>query len=156
MSYTAKKRHQGRRRRHYRIRKTLRGTAQRPRLAVHRSNRHISAQIIDDSVGNTLVSAASTEQGLRPEATGAAESKAAAKGSGANSNGSNSTGSNSTGSNRTGSNSNVETAGRVGAVLAERARAAGVETVVFDRGGFRYHGQVAALADAAREGGLEF
>lgn len=146
MSYTAKKRHQGRRRRHYRIRKTLRGTAQRPRLAVHRSNRHISAQIIDDSVGNTLVSAASTEQGLRPEATGAAESKAAAKGSGANS----------TGSNRTGSNSNVETAGRVGAVLAERARAAGVETVVFDRGGFRYHGQVAALADAAREGGLEF
>ncbi len=151
MSYTAKKRHQGRRRRHYRIRKTLRGTAQRPRLAVHRSNRHISAQIIDDSVGNTLVSAASTEQGLRPEATGAAESKAAAKGSGANS-----TGSNSTGSNSTGSNSNVETAGRVGAVLAERARAAGVETVVFDRGGFRYHGQVAALADAAREGGLEF
>jgi len=146
MSYTAKKRHLDRRRRHYRIRKTLRGTAQRPRLAVHRSNRHISAQIIDDSLGNTLASAASTEQELRPKAAGSPKSKAAAKNGGANS----------TGSNSTGSNSNIETAGRVGAALAERAKAAGVETVVFDRGGFRYHGQVAALADAAREGGLKF
>ncbi|MDE0065522.1 MAG: 50S ribosomal protein L18 [Acidimicrobiaceae bacterium] len=146
MSYTAKKRHLDRRRRHYRIRKTLRGTAQRPRLAVHRSNRHISAQIIDDSLGNTLASAASTEQELRPKAAGSPKSKAAAKSGGANS----------TGSNSTGSNSNIETAGRVGAALAERAKAAGVETVVFDRGGFRYHGQVAALADAAREGGLKF
>ena len=121
MSYTAKKRRRDRRRRHYRIRKTLQGTAQRPRLAVHRSNRHISAQIIDDSAGNTLAAAASTEQKLRPI-----------------------------------SNTNTETAGKVGALLAERAKAVGVDTVVFDRGGFRYHGQVAALADAAREGGLEF
>ncbi|MDE0700116.1 MAG: 50S ribosomal protein L18 [Acidimicrobiaceae bacterium] len=136
MSYTAKKRRSDRRRRHYRIRKTLRGTAQRPRLAVYRSNRHISAQIIDDSVGNTLASAASTEQELRPKTAGSAKSKKTASSAGAN--------------------SNIETAGKVGAALAERAKAAGVESVVFDRGGFRYHGQVAALADAAREGGLEF
>ncbi|MCY3849770.1 MAG: 50S ribosomal protein L18 [Acidimicrobiaceae bacterium] len=136
MSYTAKKRRLDRRRRHYRIRRTLRGTAQRPRLAVYRSNRHISAQIIDDSVGSTLVSAASTEQELRPKTTGSAKSR--------------------TTTTSTGANSSVETAGKVGAALAERAKAAGVETVVFDRGGFRYHGQVAALADAAREGGLKF
>ena len=136
MSYTAKKRRSDRRRRHYRIRKTLRGTAQRPRLAVYRSNRHISAQIIDDSVGNTLASAASTEQELRPKTAGSAKSKKTASSAGAN--------------------SNIETAGKVGAALAERAKAAGVESVVFDRGGFRYHGQVAALADAAREGGLKF
>lgn len=123
MSYTAKKRRLDRRRRHYRIRKTLSGTTQRPRLAVYRSNRHISAQIIDDSAGNTLAAAASTEQELRPASI---------------------------------ANSTIDTAGKVGAVLAERAKAAGVETVVFDRGGFRYHGQVAALADAAREGGLKF
>ncbi|MXW62723.1 MAG: 50S ribosomal protein L18 [Acidimicrobiaceae bacterium] len=136
MSYTAKKRRSDRRRRHYRIRKTLRGTAQRPRLAVYRSNRHISAQIIDDSVGNTLASAASTEQELRPKTAGSAKSNKTASSAGAN--------------------SNIETAGKVGAALAERAKAAGVESVVFDRGGFRYHGQVAALADAARKGGLEF
>ena len=136
MSYTAKKRRSDRRRRHYRIRKTLRGTAQRPRLAVYRSNRHISAQIIDDSVGNTLASAASTEQELRPKTAGSAKSNKTASSAGAN--------------------SNIETAGKGGAALAERAKAAGVESVVFDRGGFRYHGQVAALADAARKGGLEF
>lgn len=121
MSYTAKRRRIDRRRRHYRIRKTLRGTATRPRLAVHRSNRHISAQIIDDDAASTLAAASSTEQTLRPEA-----------------------------------NSNTETATRVGSLLAERAKAAGVDAVVFDRGGFRYHGQVAALADAAREAGLKF
>ena len=125
MSYTAKKRRLDRRRRHYRIRKTLQGTAQAPRLAVYRSNRHISAQIIDDSAGNTLAAAASTEQALRPNSTGIA-------------------------------NSSIETAGKVGALLAERAKTIGIETVVFDRGGFRYHGQVAALADAARGGGLKF
>ena len=125
MSYTAKKRRLDRHRRHYRIRKSLRGTAQRPRLAVYRSNRHISAQIIDDSAGNTLAAAASTEQELRPENTSI-------------------------------TNSTSDTAGKVGTLLAERAKAIGVETVVFDRGGFRYHGQVAALADAAREGGLKF
>ena len=121
MSYTAQKRRADRRRRHHRIRKTLRGTAARPRLAVHRSNRHISAQLIDDSAGCTLAAAASTEQQLRPAG-----------------------------------NSDTQTAQRVGALLAERALAAGIEAVVFDRGGFRYHGQVAALADAAREKGLTF
>lgn len=121
MPYTAKKRRLDRHRRHHRIRKTLRGTAQRPRLAVYRSNRHISAQIIDDSAGHTLAAAASTEQELRPT-----------------------------------NNCNADTASQVGALLAERAKSIGVETVVFDRGGFVYHGQVAALAEAAREGGLEF
>lgn len=121
MSDIAKKRRLDRRRRHHRIRKTLHGTAQRPRLAVYRSNRHISAQIIDDSVGHTLASAASTERELRPT-----------------------------------SNCSTDTASQVGALLAERAKDVGVEAVVFDRGGFGYQGQVAALADAAREAGLEF
>ena len=121
MTDNAKKRRLDRTKRHYRIRKTLHGTAQRPRLAVYRSNRHITAQLIDDSAGHTLAAAASTEQTLRPQ-----------------------------------SNSTITTATKVGSTLAERAKALGIETAVFDRGGFRYHGQVAALADAAREGGLKF
>jgi len=121
MAYTAKKRRQDRRRRHHRIRKNMRGTAERPRLAVFRSNKHISAQLIDDLAGATLAAASSTESALRADHNG-----------------------------------NVEAAAKVGALLAERAKAAGVESVVFDRGGFRYHGRVAALADAAREGGLKF
>ena len=121
MAYTAKKRRHDRKRRHHRIRKTMRGTAERPRLAVFRSNKHISAQVIDDLSGTTLAAASSTESALRGD-----------------------------------NNGNVDAAGKVGALLAERAKAAGVETVVFDRGGYRYHGRVAALADAAREGGLEF
>ena len=99
----------------------MRGTAERPRLAVFRSNKHISAQLIDDLAGTTLASASSTEPALRGD-----------------------------------NNGNIEAAGKVGALLAERAKAAGVDTVVFDRGGFRYQGRVAALADAAREGGLKF
>ncbi|NIW37502.1 MAG: 50S ribosomal protein L18 [Gemmatimonadetes bacterium] len=121
MAYTAKKRRQDRQRRHHRIRKHMRGTAERPRLAVFRSNKHISAQLIDDLAGTTLASAASNEPALRAD-----------------------------------NNGNVEAAGKVGSLLAERATAAGIETVVFDRGGFRYHGRVAALAEAAREGGLKF
>ncbi len=121
MAYTAKKRRQDRQRRHYRIRKNMRGTAERPRLAVFRSNRHMSAQLVDDLGGITIAAASSTEDVLR----------------GAN-------------------NGNIEAAGKVGALLAERALSAGVESVVFDRGGFLYHGRVAALADAAREGGLRF
>ena len=121
MAYTAKNRRDGRRRRHYRIRKAMRGTSQTPRLAVFRSSKHISAQVVDDFSGDTLAAASTTESVLRREKNG-----------------------------------NVEAAGRCGALLAERARAAGIETVVFDRGGFRYHGRVAALADAAREGGLKF
>ena len=108
-------------RRHYRVRKKVRGTAERPRLAVFRSNKHISAQVIDDVAGRTLAAASSTEASTRSGATG-----------------------------------NKEAAAAVGKRLAERAKAAGVSKVVFDRGGFRYHGRVAAVADAAREAGLEF
>lgn len=105
--------------RHTRLRKKVDGTEVRPRLAVFRSLKHISAQIIDDATGTTLASASSLEKGL----------KAAG---------------------------NAEGAKKVGAALAERAKGKGVTSVVFDRGGFRYHGRVQSLADGAREGGLEF
>jgi large subunit ribosomal protein L18 len=108
-------------RRHARIRRRLSGTPERPRVAVSRSNKHISAQIIDDVAGRTLVAASSVEPSLRG-ASGA----------------------------------NVEGAKAVAAVLAERAKAADITTVVFDRGGFDYHGRVAAFADALRAAGLEF
>jgi large subunit ribosomal protein L18 len=108
-------------RRHRRVRKKVRGTAQRPRLAVFRSNNHIYAQVIDDVAGRTLAAASTADASLKGGATG-----------------------------------NIDAATKVGTLVAERAKAAGVEKVVFDRGGFRYHGRVAALADAAREGGLEF
>lgn len=116
-------RRQARLRRHVRVRRRLSGTAQRPRLAVFRSLRHIYAQVIDDVAGHTLASAATTEPGLASEASGKTKKEQAAI---------------------------------VGRAIADRAKAAGVETVVFDRGGFRYHGRVRALAEAAREGGLEF
>jgi large subunit ribosomal protein L18 len=122
MTVSAHKKALLRRRRHARVRKKVVGTAVRPRLAVFRSNAHISAQVIDDATGRTLASAGTVEKDLR-----------AAGGTG----------------NRT-------SAAAVGRVLAERAKAAGVSKVVFDRGGFLYHGRVAALADAAREAGLEF
>lgn len=93
----------------------------RPRLSVHRSGKHIYAQVIDDRKGTTLAAASSLEASLR-EASGA----------------------------------NVSAAKAVGTLIAERAKAAGVGQVVFDRGGFLYHGRIQALADAAREGGLEF
>jgi large subunit ribosomal protein L18 len=112
---------EGRRRRHLRVRKKVRGTAARPRLAVFRSSKHIYAQVIDDVAGRTLASASTMEASARGGATGTVD---AAKG--------------------------------VGERLAERAKASGVETVVFDRGGFKYHGRVAAVADGARSGGLEF
>ena len=108
-------------RRHRRVRKKVRGTAQRPRLAVFRSNKHITAQVIDDISGRTLASASTVQADLRSGPTG---NKAAAK--------------------------------AVGTLVAERAKAAGVSKVVFDRGGNLYHGRVAAVADAAREAGLEF
>jgi large subunit ribosomal protein L18 len=109
------------RRRHHRVRKKVTGTADRPRLAVFRSNRHIYAQIIDDETGRTLVSASTLDGSIRG------------------------------GDDGTG---NVTAARAVGALVAERAKAAGIESVVFDRGGFQYHGRVAAVADAARSGGL--
>ena len=107
-------------RRHIRIRKKVNGTAERPRLVVTRSNRHIVAQVIDDIKGHTLASASTLDASIRGEGEKSAQ------------------------------------AGKVGALVAERAKAAGVETVVFDRGGNRYAGRIAALADAAREAGLKF
>ena len=111
----------GKARRHFRVRKNVRGSAERPRLVVTRSTRHISAQIIDDLKGHTLVSASTLDASLR----GTDGDKSAL-------------------------------AGKVGALLAERAKSAGVSKVVFDRGGNKYAGRIAALADAAREAGLEF
>ena len=100
-----------RQRRQLRVRKKINGTTSRPRLSVFRSNRHISAQIVDDENGRTVVAASTSEADLRSNAT-----------------------------------SNKEAAAKVGQLLAERAQAAGVESVVFDRGGNKYHGRVAALA----------
>jgi large subunit ribosomal protein L18 len=110
-----------RRRCHKRVRRRVEGSAERPRLAVFRSNKHISAQLIDDLTGRTLASASTVEAPLR-------ESKGG----------------------------NIDAAKAVGTLVASRAKDAGVTTVVFDRGGFAYHGRVAALADAARAEGLEF
>ncbi len=121
MSLSPHKKLQARRRRHHRVRKKVVGTAERPRLAVFRSNRHIVAQVIDDRSGRTLAAASTVEPDLRSGATG-----------------------------------NKAAAAAVGRLVGERAKAAGVERVVFDRGGFIYHGRIAALADAAREAGLEF
>jgi large subunit ribosomal protein L18 len=111
----------GRARRHFRIRKNVSGTAERPRLVVTRSLRNITAQIVDDLKGHTLASASTLDTSIR----GTDGDKKAL-------------------------------AGKVGTLLAERAKAAGVGKVVFDRGGNRYAGRIAALADAAREAGLEF
>jgi large subunit ribosomal protein L18 len=113
--------HELRQRRHRRVRKGVSGTADRPRLAVFRSNKHISAQVIDDGSGRTLAAASTVEAALRSGGTG-----------------------------------NRDAATKVGKLVAERAKAAGVSQVVFDRGGFMYHGRVAAVADAAREAGLKF
>ena len=109
-----------RKRRHARVRRRVHGTAERPRLAVFRSNKYIYAQVIDDDAGRTIAAASSLEDALR------------------------------------GKGLTVETAGEVGTLVADRAKEAGIETVIFDRGGFPYHGRVKALADAAREAGLEF
>src|SRR6187455_1920555 len=116
---TVKTRPQSRLCRRRRVRAKVRGTAERPRLSVFRSNRGIGAQLIDDVAGHTLAAVNWTEGDL--------------KGLGS-----------------------MDQAKRAGEVLAERAKSAGVETVIFDRGGYRYHGRVKALADGAREGGLTF
>ena len=120
MSDSAKKNRQARIRRHRRVRKKVKGTADRPRLAVFKSNRHITAQVIDDRAGHTLAAASTTEAALE------------------------------------GHGGNVAAATKTGELLATRAAEAGVTTVVFDRGGNLYHGRIAALAEAARKGGLEF
>ena len=108
---------------HRRLRNRFAGTAERPRLAVFRSNNHMYAQIIDDTVGNTLVSASTLEKDVKAELE---------------------------------KTNDVAAAANVGKVIAEKAKAKGINTVVFDRGGFIYQGKVKALADAAREAGLEF
>jgi large subunit ribosomal protein L18 len=122
MSISSKDKQTARARRHHRVRRKVTGTAERPRLAVFRSNKHISAQVIDDRSGRTLASASTVERDLR----------------------------------QAGATGNKVAASTVGRLVAERAKAAGVSEVVFDRGGFLYHGRVAAVADAARQAGLEF
>ena len=112
-----------RRNKHRKIRNRFSGTAERPRLAVFRSNNHMYAQIIDDTVGNTLVSASTLQKDVKAELT---------------------------------KTNNVEAAAHLGTVIAKRALEKGITTVVFDRGGFIYQGKIKALADAAREAGLEF
>ena len=108
---------------HERLRNRLSGTAERPRLAVFRSNNHMYAQIIDDTVGNTIASASTIEKELKSEIE---------------------------------KTNNVDAAARVGTLVAKRAIEKGIEKVVFDRGGYLYQGKVQALADAAREAGLQF
>ncbi|MCR5665917.1 MAG: 50S ribosomal protein L18 [Eubacterium sp.] len=118
-----KSRAQVRAKKHRRIRHHLAGTSARPRLAVFRSNNHMYAQIIDDTVGNTLVSASTLSKEVKGELD---------------------------------KTNNVEAAAHLGTVIAKKALDKGITTVVFDRGGFIYEGKVKALADAAREAGLEF
>ncbi len=108
---------------HMKIRNRFSGTAERPRLAVFRSNNHMYAQIIDDTVGNTLVAASTVEKEVKADLE---------------------------------KTNNVDAAAYLGTVIAKRAIEKGIKEVVFDRGGFIYQGKIAALADAAREAGLEF
>jgi large subunit ribosomal protein L18 len=120
----AAKRAIGRARRHFRVRRNVNGTPERPRLVVTRSLRHITAQVVDDTKGHTLVSASSLDASIRGDRGGAEDKKAVAA--------------------------------KVGALIAERANAAGINRVVFDRGGNKYAGRIASLATGAREAGLEF
>ncbi len=122
--FTKHDRRAARDRRHARVRKHVLGTPERPRLAVFRSNHHISAQVIDDTAGHTVAAASTYEADVRKSLKGVA--------------------------------ANADAAAVVGRAVAERARAAGVSKVVFDRGGYLYHGRVKALADAAREAGMDF
>lgn len=112
-----------RQKKHWRTRNRIKGTAERPRLAVFRSTQHIYAQIIDDTVGNTLVSANTLQKDVKAELE---------------------------------KTNNVDAAAYLGTVIAKKALEKGITTVVFDRGGFIYQGKIKALADAAREAGLEF
>ena len=118
-----KSRTEVREKKHRRLRNHLAGTAARPRLAVFRSNNHMYAQVIDDTVGNTLVSASTLDKEVKAELE---------------------------------KTNNIEAAAHLGTVIAKRALDKGITTVVFDRGGFIYQGKIKALADAAREAGLEF
>lgn len=111
---------EARNKRHRRVRKTIKGTAERPRMAVYRSNRYIYVQLVDDVAGHTVASASSQEKDFRSGAL------------------------------------NEETAAKIGELIGDRAKDAGVKAVVFDRGGYKYHGKLKALAEAARKSGLEF
>ncbi|HTU34151.1 MAG TPA: 50S ribosomal protein L18 [Candidatus Acidoferrum sp.] len=108
---------------HMRLRTRIAGTEQQPRLCVHRSNKHIRAQVVDDRTGATLASASSLDKEVRQTIKGGG---------------------------------NIAASKVVGKIIADRARAKGIQRVVFDRGGYRYHGRVQALAEAAREAGLKF
>jgi large subunit ribosomal protein L18 len=119
----AKAKRLARQRRHARVRRHVSGTADRPRLSVFRSLRHIRAQVIDDTSGRTLVAASTLDSGVRSQMNGKDKSAQAAV---------------------------------VGEVIAQRALEAGITRIVFDRGGYKYHGRVKSLADAARKAGLEF
>jgi large subunit ribosomal protein L18 len=121
-------REQARKRRQERVRKKVQGTPSRPRLSVFRSAKHISGQLIDDISGHTLASASSLSASFREHSQGVENA----------------------------SGGNISGAKIVGALVAERARAKGISRIVFDRNGFLYHGRIQALAEAAREGGLEF
>jgi len=110
--------------RHKRLRKRISGTPERPRLSVYRSEKHIYAQIIDDTKGETLVAASTVEKELREKLNQKTW--------------------------------NVQAAKEVGKIIAERATAKGIKEIVFDRGGYKYHGRIKALADSARESGLKF
>ncbi len=116
-----------RQRRHIRVRKSLSGTPERPRLAVYRSLHHIYAQVIDDNAGHTMVSASSLDPELRGQLQAQTEHS-----------------------------DKSDVARAVGKLVAQRALQAGIEVIVFDRGGFPYHGRVKALAEGAREAGLKF
>ena len=126
----AKTRRRARVRRHARVRAKIAGTAERPRLAVYRSNRHIYAQLVDDDAARTLVSASDREIEADADGPGKAQAKGRGKGK-------------------------IAPAKAVGELLADRAKSAGIERVVFDRGGRLFHGRVAALAEGAREKGLQ-
>jgi len=119
-----KRKRERRERAHLRLRSRVKGTAERPRLAVYKSLKYIYAQVIDDHQGTTLVAATSADPDIKSQLTGSAANQAAAK--------------------------------LVGHAVAERAKAKGIEKVVFDRGGYIYHGNVKAVAEAAREKGLQF
>ena len=123
LKYMKLTREQLRQKRHLSLRRKLQGTVERPRLNVYRTNDNMTAQIIDDQSGKTLVNASTLEKALREEM---------------------------------GKKRRIESAREVGKIVAERAQKAGITKVVFDRGGYRYHGRIKALADGAREGGLQF
>lgn len=118
-----KTRREGRITRHRRVRKKIFGTAERPRLAVYRSLRHIAAQVIDDTTGKTLCSVTTASKEFKSSQ---------------------------------GSTGNIEAAAEAGKILAEKMKQAGVEAVVFDRGGYLYHGRIKAFAESAREAGIQF